>query len=126
MKTTGTIRKITIKGVTYDAKADINITKLSRYEKEVIPTTGQSIVKFTLRSPNMEGITLGVTPEENRRLEELAAEKRPYPMSVELADGSVYRTNGTINHENYESEEGTASIQAFPDSANAGWTLFNP
>lgn len=122
-KAAGTIRKLVLDGVTYDAKADIDITKMSKYEKEGIATTGQPIIKYTIRTQNMEGITVGATPAENEQLEALAARIGSFSLSVETADGSVYRNTGTINHENYTTQEATANIQIIPDGE---WTLFQP
>jgi hypothetical protein len=42
-------------------------------------------------------------------------------MSVELADGSIYKATGRINYENYESETGKSTIQMIPKK---DWTPF--
>jgi len=45
---TGTLRKVTINGVTYDVFADANIKVIpSAYENTVIPTSGRNLRKMT-------------------------------------------------------------------------------
>lgn len=121
----GTLRKVTIDGISYDAAFDANVTlNLSPYETEGVPTSGRTMFKKMLRSPNAESVVLVVSPVEQDTLRQAAERLDTYPMSVTLADGSVYTTVGQINFENVETEENRASIMIIPDRAIGAWQLF--
>ena len=122
----GTLRGMNFDGLELRVPADINITlNLSEYENENIPTTGLSVPKKTLRSPDAEGVVLIVNPIEQETLRELAARLQAFPMSAELADGSVWRTTGNINFENVETQENRATVKIMPDRAIGAWELFS-
>ena len=121
----GTLRKLSIDGITFRAAMDINVNlQISPFENEGIPTTGRSMLKKTLRSPNAEGVTLVVNPTEQDLLREFSERLTPYPMSAELADGSVYRTEGWIDFPGVETEENRTELVIIPDRAVNAWSLF--
>lgn len=122
---TGTLNKVSFDGVSYDVPADVNVTfNRSKYEVEGQPTTGRTKYKMTLRIPTMESVTLSVTPEELEALNNLSEGANPFPISVTLADGSIYRTVGKINFESYESETGIATVVIIPNKTKDAWTPF--
>jgi hypothetical protein len=121
----GTLKKVVLDGESYDVPADINITfKRSNKEKEGIATSGKTMIKITLTAPTIESLGFVVTPAELERLNILADRVTSFPISIELADGSVYKTTGQIMMENYESEEGKASCKIIPDKTRDAWTPF--
>ena len=123
---TGTLRGVIFDGLTFRVPADINISlNLSEYENENIPTSGLSVQKKTLRSPDGEGVVLIANPIEQESLRDLAGRLEAFPISAELADGSVWRTTGTINFENVETQENRATIRIMPDRAIDAWELFS-
>ena len=126
MSVSGTIRGVVLDGLSLRAAADINVTlNHSPYENEAVPTSGLSMIKKTLRSPNAESVVLIVDPTEQDVLRGLSERISVFPMSLELADGSVYRTTGQINYENVETQENRASITLIPDRALNAWELFS-
>lgn len=121
----GTLRGVTLDGLAFRVPADINVTlNLSEYENENIPTSGKSVHKKTLRSPDAEGVVLIANPIEQETLRTLAGRLEAFPISAELADGSVWRTTGTINFENVETQENRATVRIMPDRAVDAWELF--
>jgi hypothetical protein len=125
MPNSGTVRKVVINGVTYDVPADANITfNRASFEKEGIATSGKTMTKMTRRVPTMESVTLITTPDEMEELNDVAESIADATVSVELADGSVYKTSGQINYENYESEEGKSTITIIPAKTKDAWTPF--
>lgn len=121
----GTLRSVVLDGLSFRVPADINVThNLSEYENENIPTTGESVRKKTLRSPDAEGVVLIANPVEQETLKGMAARLDVFPISIEMADGSVWRTTGNINFENTESQENRATIKIMPDRAIDAWELF--
>lgn len=121
----GTLRKISLDGVTFRAAMDINVNlQTSPYENEGIPTSGRSMLKKTLRNPNAEGVTLIVNPVEQDLLKEFSERLEPSPISFELADGSVYRTDGWIDYPGVETEENRTELVIIPDRAINAWSLF--
>ena len=67
----GTVRKVTLNGVTYRIPNDVNMTiNLSPYETEGIPSTGKTMFKKVLRMPTIENCILITNPVEAERLKE--------------------------------------------------------
>lgn len=126
-KTTGSIRKLTIGGVTFDVMADTNVTvNLSPFETEGMPTSGETMFKMTFRTPTMEAIALAADSEEAESLRAVAELQINSTMSMELADASTWKGSGRINFENYETEEGRANIILIPNRSRNAWTRFSP
>lgn len=122
----GSLRGVILDGLAYRVPADINVSlNLSEYENENVATSGLSVQKKTLRSPDAEGVVLIANPIEQETLRDLAGRLAAFPMSAELADGSVWRTTGTINFENVETQENRATIKIMPDRAIDAWQLFS-
>ena len=121
----GSLRKVVIDGLTFDVAADVNVTLMtSGFETEGIPTSGRTMFKMTFRSPNAEGVVLSADPTEQDVLRQISERLTSSPMSVTLADNSVYRTVGRINFENVETEENKATIVIIPDKSLGAWELF--
>lgn len=111
----GSIRKVTINGITFDAMADANISETgSQYANESVPTSGRNMRKMTRRAENRESVILACNGSERSLLEELADQLDDFPMSYETAAGDVYRSTGWIEFENRETEENRATIQMCP------------
>jgi hypothetical protein len=120
--TAGTIRKVTLDGISFDAMADTNISEVgSAFANENVPTSGRNLRKMTKRSENREGVVLAANGAEREVLKELAERTTDFPMSYETAGGDVYRATGGIEFENRETEELRASIQMLP---RLGWDPF--
>jgi len=127
MPNSGTLRKMVIGGVTYDVAADTNITfNRSEFEKEGIPTSGKTMIKMTRRVPTMESVTLITTTAEVEALKSVSDSIADTTISAEFADGSIYKTTGQINFENYESEEGKSTLMIIPAKTKDAWTPFLP
>ena len=123
--TSGTIRKLMLNGIPFRVPGDINVTlNLSPFETEGVPSSGQTMFKMTIRNPMAEGVVLLADPSEQDLLRGFADSLDSFPMSMTLADGSVYRTVGRINFENVETEENRAAIQLIPDRSLGAWELF--
>jgi hypothetical protein len=119
---TGTIRKVTLDGVTFDVMADTNVTEVgSGWQNEAVPTSGRNLRKMTKRVETREGITLACNGAEREVLKDLADRSADFPMSYETAAGDVYRATGWIEFENRETEESRATIQMLPRNS---WDAF--
>ena len=122
---TGSLRKTVIDGVPFLPAFDTNVTlNLSSVEKEGIPTPGRTAYKHTLRSPNAEGIVLIADALEQDLLRQISERLDTYPLTMELANGDIWRTTGQINFENAETEESRATIMFIPDRSRDAWELF--
>ena len=121
----GTIRKVTINRTTYDVPGDVNATfNRSSFETEGIPTSGKTVHKMTRRVPTIEGLILMTNPTEVETLNAVAESIASFPISLELADGTTYRTTGKVNYENWETEENRSAVQIIPDRTKNAWTPF--
>ncbi len=120
--TTGSIKKVTLDGVTFDVFADTNISETgSAFENSSIPTSGRNLRKMVGRPENREGVVLACNGFERGVLKGLADGVADFPMSYETAGGDVYRAAGWIEFENRETEESRATIQMHPRDT---WTEF--
>lgn len=118
----GSIRKAVLDGVTYDVPADSNITfPLAGYSTEGLATSGKTMFKMTKRVRTIESMELAVTPAELIVVKGLAEQLSNITMSIEIADGSVFKASGRIDFEGYESETGKLKIKLIPDG---DWTPF--
>jgi len=121
----GSIKNLSLDGLSLRVAFDTNINlQISPYENEAIASSGKSMLKKTLRSPNAEGVTVLANPLEQEQLKSLSERLEPFPISVELADTSVYRTTGYIDFPGVETEENRAEITIIPDRAIDAWSLF--
>lgn len=122
MGVSGSIRKVTVDGITYNAAADINAAKTPTNLKEAVPHSGGNMIKITKQHGNVESLTLLATPTEYETLEGTRDNLVAVPLSYELADGSVYRSQGHINLDNYESEENRVDVTMIPETGL--WDVF--
>ena len=125
MAVTGSLRKVVIDGVPFLPAFDTNVTlNLSPIEKEGIATPGRTMFKHTIRSPNAEGVVLVAEPSEQDLLRQTSERLDTYPLTIELANGDIWRTTGQIGFENAETEESRASVMFIPDRSVGAWELF--
>lgn len=116
MGVVGSIRKVTLDGVTFAAMASANIKEIgSAYLNDAIPTSGKNVRKMTKRADIREGIELALNGAERDYVSALADRTDNFPMSYETASGDVYRTVGWIEFESMETEEGKATIKMIPE-----------
>lgn len=115
MSVSGTPRRVTLDGVTYNVAADANFSQTPPVEKEGVRHTGGTMMKSTLAVGQVESVTLIVTSAQNAQLEELLQRNVNFPMSYELASGDVYRSVGQINLDNRETEENRRDATLIPD-----------
>ncbi len=118
----GTIRKVILDGVTYDAMGDTNITEVGgAFENESIPTSGRNIKKMTKRPENREGVVIACNGAERELLKELSERLTDFTLAYQTAGGDTYRAVGWIEFENRETEENRATVQLHPRST---WDAF--
>lgn len=118
----GSIRKVVIDGITFDVTLDADITfNYSQYTIEGQATSGENMTKRTKRVQTIEGLVIACTAAEMVTLAGKADSLADKTLSIELADGSVFKSAGQINFENYTSQDGKANIQLIPRRA---WTPF--
>lgn len=118
----GTLRGISIAGVSYDVIADTNATRIgSVYENTTVSTTGKPILQQTKRNEDMEGIKLGCDPQEHAELKKIADDGSEVEINLTYADGKTYGSTGWINIDNHESETNTTNIKLMPTES---WSVF--
>jgi len=120
--TVGSLIGASVEGIPFRVAADANVTFIAtKFENSKIPTSGKAMRKMVKRIPSMEGATLVCNPDELAALKSFAEDPEDIKFSVTFADGSVYKGEGTIEVENWESEEGRATVQFLP---NDDWTKY--
>jgi hypothetical protein len=118
----GSIRKVTIDGITYNAAADANASKTPTATKEGIPHSGGNMMKITKAHGSVEGLTLILTESEYETLEAVRDSLESKTLSYTTAGGAVWRTQGGINLDNYETEENRCDVMLIPETGT--WDLF--
>lgn len=122
--TTGTPKKVTLDGLTFDVMADANFNQIKgKYSNEAVPTSGRNIQKKTVRPQNVESINLYANDQEADLLRVLSERSGNFPMSYETASDSVFRAVGFIDYEGHDTEKGLAVIKMTPESVD-GFALF--
>lgn len=120
----GTIRKVTIEGITFRVPADVNATFiLTNYETTMDPTSGRGMKRMVKRTPAIEGLVLVVNGDERESLRSFATDtsKEALKFSVELIGGDTYKSEGGLEIENFETESNRMPCQLLP---NEDWTKF--
>jgi hypothetical protein len=111
----GSIRNVTLDGVSYRTSAATNIKEVgSAYENSLIVTSGGNMLKKMKRAEEREGVELEVNGKERDDLRTLADRTEPFPMSYETAAGDIYRATGWIEFESRETEENKATVKLLP------------
>lgn len=121
MSKSGTPRKVTIDGETFNVAADANFSQTPGRTNEGVRHTGGTLLKSTLEVENVESVTLIVTGDQFESLKVLRDRDNFFPMSFELASGDVYRATGGINLDNRETEENRVDVMLIP---NGEWEPF--
>ena len=115
MSSSGTPRRVTLDGVTYNVAFDANFAQTPGVLNEGVRHTGGTMMKKTLQVGQVESVTLIVTSSQNEQLIALSNRTVNFPMSYELASGDVYRAVGQINLDNRETEENRRDVTLIPD-----------
>ncbi|MCK5603577.1 hypothetical protein KAR91_16955 [Candidatus Pacearchaeota archaeon] len=118
----GSNRAFSVDGVPYGIAFDSNIAEtISQFEKEVIESSGDPMVKYTKRNRMREGIVLITNASEREDLVAQADGLAILKLSYTNAAGDVYKCRGALEVETNETEENRTACKALPTSA---WTLF--
>lgn len=112
----GTIKKVRLDLNDFKPPADVNATQNPDRQIEEIAHAGGNSTKETLQAETVESVTLIVSDAQLVILNELLTRTKPFPMSYQLASGSIYRADGWINHEGRETEEGRLDVKLIPET----------
>lgn len=118
----GTLRKITLKGRTFDVMADANVTGAgSKYENTGIATSGRTLRKMAARVMERDGVDLAINALEAEALKAMADSQESIAMSYQLASGETYTATGFIEFAGRESDTGKGTVKMIPQG---DWHLF--
>lgn len=115
MSDSGTPRKVTVDGETFNVAADANFAQTPGRTNEGVRHTGGTSFKSTLNVENVESVSLIANGTQFKSLKALVKRNVNYSMSYELASGDVYRAVGKITLDNRETEENRVDITMIPD-----------
>lgn len=121
-KAAGSIRKLTIEGISFDVAADATFSEVfTIFENAMIPTSGAAMRKMTKRIPTVEGVVLITDADERLVLKDFAEGIDNVKITYQNAATDSYRCEGTIEIEGNETEENRTACTIQP----AGdWTKF--
>jgi hypothetical protein len=120
---TGTLKKVTLDGVTYNVPGDIDVTEMgSGFENSLIPTSGLNILKQVKVAEIREGVVLIVNDTQMDLLTALAENQVAIPMSYKLASGTIKRATGWIQFTNRTTAENRATLILLPQGE---WSTFS-
>lgn len=115
MAKSGTPRKVTLDGETFNVATDANFSQNPGQAKEGIRHTGGTMMKTTLEVETVESVTLIVDGTQFSSLKEKSKRDVNFPMSYEEASGDIYRAVGAINLDARETEENRIDVMLIPD-----------
>lgn len=123
--TSGTPRKVTLDGITFDVMADANFSDSShQFENEGTPTSGRTMKKMTKKPAMTESVDIATNFDEYNIIVSLNDRTEIFSLSWEDVEGNVYRSKGFIKIDSpRETETNKTSIimtVASPD----GWSSF--
>jgi len=122
MSTAGSLRKFTIEGIPYSVAADSNVSfTYSEFETSLVPGSGAPMKKMIKRIPMWESLVLLVNASEAEQIKVFSEQIADVKFAGTLASKDSYRSQGTINIESWETEEGRMTIQVYPSEP---WVLF--
>lgn len=122
MAVSGSLRKVLIGGVSYDVASDVSAEfKPSRFEKENMATSGDNLTKYTLVSQDITGIDLVVPPLDKDVLQLVVDSTIAVPVSLTLADDSVFAGIAHVNAETWSTEELRQTISLLPVGGIKPW-----
>jgi len=118
----GSLRKLTVDGVSYNVAADANVSEIiTQFENSMIPTSGAAMRKMMKRVPTRESVVLITDGADREALISVAEGLGDVPISYTNAAGDTYRCQGIIEIENNETEENRTTVQILPSGV---WTAF--
>ncbi len=112
---TGSLRKLTIEGIPFRVPADINVSEIiANIENTMIATSGDSMRKMIKRVPARESFQIAANGVEKEMLKGFAESEVDLKVTYTDAAGNVYRCEGALDIENYETVEGRLSCMILP------------
>lgn len=112
---TGTVRKVLIDGISYDAAGDADLNEtLTKFENSLIITSGKAVIKQEKRAQLVEDVVLITDGNARQRLTSFADDGGEGPMSYTNRAGDVARFTGTINVDNNQTMESRTTISFLP------------
>lgn len=125
-RSSGTPNSFSIDGIPFGCMADADIAStLSKWTIEVMMTSGQPMVQYTLVNRKKSGFNLSVTGDERARLTDMADEK-VYRKFVYVDNaGNAYHCEGLFMMEDQMSAKNTVNVQVFPITSNK-WERIAP
>ena len=115
MSKSGSPRKVTLDGQTFNVAADANFSQTPPVTIEGQRHTGGTMFKTTDEVENLESVSLITTGAQFRDLKDLLKRDVPFSMSYEEASGDVYRAVGMINFDPRETETNRVDVMMIPD-----------
>lgn len=121
-KTTGTLRKFTVNGISYDLMADIDLKEIfTRYENSAIPTSGNAMMKKVKRVPSREGFVLATNGDEREELKSFAESIENLKFAYTNMAGDTYRCVGQMEIEDNSTADSRTTVNVFPED---DWVKF--
>lgn len=118
----GSVVGMTLEGIAFRVASDANVTFIfTKYENSMVATSGDSMRKMIKRVPAMESLVLVCNGAELVELKSFAEQIDDVKFSVTFASGDTWKSQGGIEIENIETEEGRVTVQLQP---REDWTPF--
>jgi len=113
--TSGSIIRVSINGVSYDAlsDADFGVTP-SRWKNEAVATSGRAIRKRTRQVEDVKSVTIACNGDERVALKSYAENQIDVTLSYTTAAGDTYRAQGWIDFETWNNQDNKATLTMFP------------
>lgn len=118
MSVKGSIKSLTINGEVFTVVSDNEPTLKASTEVTSIATSGEPIFEYLVKNPDIEGISIAVTADQQKDID--ANVRDTVPLAITLASGDTYRSNGKATNDDNNMFKGIMDITLRPTSK---WAL---
>ena len=111
----GTMRKLTISGISFDCVSDADWTEMfAGFTNSILQTSGGGVVVQETRTREVSGVQISLQSGDMSLLKQIIESGQVVDMSYVNRDGDRYSGRGTVNTEGRTTMRGVATLTLLP------------
>jgi hypothetical protein len=114
MPRAGDIGQLTIKKVNQNVTSEADFSRMPKWVKEAIATSGQTFIQWTKQNQNIEGVKINVTGAQRENL--LAWQEEEVEFFYKTANKDSYSCTGEFGITDDTTRDGSMTITIMPTS----------
>ena len=120
----GSTRSLSIEGIEFGVAADADINSiLSKWEKEVLMSSGSPMVKLTTVNQSKKGFDVLADAEEKEQLKAFSESFDDLKIVYKDAAGNEFHCQATISLGESTSQDNKVPVDVYPIKGNPPWTV---